>query len=130
MLSDIFRVILLVGVLIYLLIIMLLMRKGKMNLKYSLVWLLSGVVMLVCAAFPGVVHSVAKLFGVYSDVNIVFFVGVCFLLVIILSLTSIVSLLSDRLRSLTQTQAILEKRVRELEQRLAHNMEGKDSKES
>lgn len=126
MLSDVFRVILLVGVLIYLLIIMLLMRKGKMNLKYSLVWLLSGVVMLVCAAFPIVVHQVAKLFGVYSDVNIVFFVGVCFLLVIILSLTSIVSLLSDRLRSLTQTQALLEKRVRELE----HKLEGKDSKES
>ena len=126
MLSDVFRVILLIGVLIYLLIIMFLMRKGKMNLKYSLVWLLTGVVMLVCAACPGVVHLVAKLFGVYSDVNIVFFVGVCFLLVIILSLTSIVSLLSDRLRSLTQTQAILEKRVRELE----HKIEGKDSEES
>lgn len=126
MLSDVFRVILLIDVLIYLLIIMFLMRKGKMNLKYSLVWLLTGVVMLVCAAFPGVVHLVAKLFGVYSDVNIVFFVGVCFLLVIILSLTSIVSLLSDRLRSLTQTQAILEKRVRELE----HKIEGKDSEES
>lgn len=126
MLSDVFRVILLIGVLIYLLIIMFLMRKGKMNLKYSLVWLLTGVVMLVCAAFPGIVHQLAKLFGVYSDVNIVFFVGVCFLLVIILSLTSIVSLLSDRLRSLTQTQAILEKRVRELE----HKLEGKDSKES
>lgn len=126
MLSNLFRIILLIGVLIYLLVIMFLMRKGKMNLKYSLVWLLSGVVMLVCAAFPGVVHLVANLFGVYSDVNVVFFVGVCFLLVIILSLTSIVSLLSDRLRALTQTQAILEERVRELE----HKLEGKDSKES
>lgn len=124
--SDIFRIILLVGVLVYLLVIMFLMRKGKMNLKYSLVWLLSGVVMLICAIFPMSIRWAARLFGVYSEVNVVFFIGVCFLLVIILSLTSIVSLLSERLRALTQTQALLEKRVRELEQKL----EGKDSEES
>ena len=50
-----------------------------------------------------------------------FFIGVCFILLIILSLTSIASGLSDRIRTLVQTQAMLEKRVRELEEKLAES---------
>lgn len=126
MMTSLFRSILLIGVLVYLLGIILLMRKGKMNLKYSLVWFAAGIILLVCAIFPQIIRGLARLFGVYSEVNIVFFLGVCFLLVIILSLTSIASLLSERVRALTQTQAILEKRVRELEEKQS----GKDSEQA
>lgn len=126
MMTNLFRSILLIGVLVYLLGIILLMRKGKMSLKYSLVWFAAGIVLLFSAIFPQMIRGLARLFGVYSEVNIVFFLGVCFLLVIILSLTSIASLLSERVRALTQTQAILEKRVRELEQKQS----GKDSEQS
>jgi len=118
MMTDVFRVILLVGVLFYLLLIMILMRKGRMSLKYSLMWFGTGIVLLIVAIFPQIVSWLADLFGIYSEVNVVFFLGVCFILVIILSLTSIVSGLCDRLRSLTQTQAMLEKRVRDLEKQL------------
>ena len=117
MMTSLFRTILLIGVLIYILIIGILMKKGKMNLKYSLVWFLTGLVLLICAIFPGIIRSFAELIGVYSEVNVVFFLGVCFLLIIILSLTSIVSLQSERIRALTQTQALLEKRVRALEEK-------------
>ncbi|MBP8720575.1 MAG: DUF2304 family protein, partial [Lachnospiraceae bacterium] len=41
--TTIFRIILLIGVLLYLAIILVLMRKGRMSLKYSLIWFLSGV---------------------------------------------------------------------------------------
>lgn len=116
--TNLFRITLLIGVLIYFGIIIVLMRKHRMSLKYSLVWFLTGAILFVCALFPQVVQWVAKMMGVYSEVNVVFFLGICFLLIIILSLTSIASLHSERLRNLTQTQAILEKRVRELEQQL------------
>lgn len=118
MMTDLFRIILLLGVLLYLLLILILMRRGRMSLKYSLIWFLSGVVLLVCALFPQIIRFFTRLIGVYSDVNAVFFVGVCFLLLIILSLTSIVSGQSERIRMLVQTQAILEKRVRELESKV------------
>ena len=94
MITDLFRVILLVGVLLYILLIIYLMKKGRMSLKYSLVWFLTGLVLLLCAIFPQAIGYVAKLLGIYSEVNGVFFVGVCFILLIILSLTSIVSGLS------------------------------------
>lgn len=126
MMTTVFRVILLVCVLLYLAVILFLMRKGRMSLKYSLIWFLSGVILLVCAIFPQVISFFTRLMGVYSDTNAVFFIGVCFLILIVLSLTSIASGQSERIRTLVQTQAILEKRVRELEEkveRLDHEKE-------
>lgn len=118
MMTGLFRAILLVGVLLYLFIIIYLMKKGRMSLKYSLMWFLAGLVLLVCAIFPQLIGSFTRLLGIYSETNGVFFVGVCFILLIILSLTSIASGLSERIRTLVQTQAMLEKRVRELEEKL------------
>lgn len=116
MMTTLFRVILLVGVFCYLLLIIWLMKKGRLSLKYTLIWFLSGIVMLTCTIFPQLVGKITRLIGIYSEVNAVFFVGVCFLLLIILFLTSVASGLSERVRTLTQTQAMLEQRVRTLEQ--------------
>lgn len=113
--TDLFRILLLTGVLLYLMLIIWLMRKSRLSLKYSLIWFLTGLVLLICAIFPQLVRKVTQLIGIYSEVNAVFFIGVCFLLLIILFLTSVASGLSDRVRCLTQTQAMLEKRVRDLE---------------
>ena len=118
MMTNLFKGILLVGVLIYLLIIIYLMKKGRMSLKYSLMWFFSGLMLLICALFPRIIVFFTDLLGIYSETNGIFFVGVCFILLIILSLTSIASGLSERIRTLVQTQAMLEKRVRELEEKL------------
>ena len=116
MMTTLFRVILLVCVLVYLAVILVLMRKGRMSLKYSLIWFLAGVVLLVCAIFPQTIRFFTHLLGVHSETNAVFFIGVCFLVLIVLSLTSIVSGQTERIRKLVQSQAILEKRIRDLEE--------------
>ena len=116
MMTTVFRIILLVCVIVYLLVILALMRRGRMSLKYSLIWFLSGVILLICVIFPQVIRFFTRLMGIYSDTNAVFFIGVCFLILIVLSLTSIASGQSERIRTLVQTQAILEKRVRDLEE--------------
>ena len=103
MMTTLFRVILLVGVFCYLLLIIWLMKKGRLSLKYTLIWFLSGIVMLICTIFPQLVGRITRLIGIYSEVNAVFFIGVCFLLLIILFLTSVASGLSERVRTLTQT---------------------------
>ncbi|MGN0368765.1 MAG: DUF2304 domain-containing protein [Wujia sp.] len=118
MMTGLFRIILSVGVILFLILIVVLMRKGRMSLKYSLIWILTGVVLLLCAAFPRFLCTVTKLLGIYSEVNAVFFVGVCFLLLLILSLTSIASGQTERIRTLVQKQALLEQRVRELEKQM------------
>ena len=109
---------LLLGVLFYLTVIIALIKKEQLNLRYTLLWLFSGVVMMILAVFPQVASFIAGCMGVETPANAVFVIEALFALLIILSLTSVVSNQMLRIRKLTQTQAMLEKRVREVEEQL------------
>ena len=109
---------LIIGVLFYLFVIMVLIKKEKLNLKYTLLWLFTAVVMLIVALFPQIAVWISNLLGVQAPVNTIFVIEGLFVLLIILSLTSIVSSQMNRIRRLTQTQALLESRVRQLEAKI------------
>lgn len=112
------QVLLLIAVIIYFLIILYLMQKGKIQTQYALVWLLSAVVLLVVAVFPQIIYCLSDLVGIELSTNFIFFIAAIFAILILLSLTVIVSKFTERLKRITQTQALLEKRVRNLEEKL------------
>lgn len=91
------------------------LTKQKLNLKYSLTWLGAAVIMLILAVFPGLVEKIGSLVGIASVTSTVFVFAGIFMLIIIFTLTMIVSHMNKRIYRLTQMQALLEKRVRELE---------------
>jgi len=114
---------LIIGVVFYLGVITYLIKKQLLNMKYTLLWLFSGLVMLLVALVPQISVFVADIMGVATPANAVFVIEGLFALFIILSLTSIVSTQMLRIRRLTQTQAILEKRVRQLEEKVEKYVE-------
>ena len=116
---------LIAGILFYLIIILMLIKKNKLNLKYTLLWLFSAVVMVILVAVPQVSVAIAELIGVETPSNAVFVTEGLFALLIILSLTSIASTQTLRIRRLTQTQAILEKRIREVESQIEQLLKDK-----
>lgn len=91
------------------------LTKHKLNLKYSLTWLGAGIIMLILAVFPSLVEKIGSLVGIAAVTSTVFVFAGMFMLVIIFTLTMIVSHMNKRIYRLTQMQALLEKRVRELE---------------
>lgn len=111
----ILQIFLIICVLIFLAIIVHYLAKKKLNLKYSLAWLGAGLGMLVIAIFPQIAIKISSLVGIETPVNAVFLFAGMFMLLIIFTLTIIVSHMNNRIYSLTQKQALLEKRVRELE---------------
>lgn len=113
--SFILRIALIAGVIIYMAFILVLLRKKKLNLKYSLLWLLSAVFLLLCAIFPQIVTFVGAVLGIQSQVNAIFLIVVFFMLLLLISLTSIVSKQKSEIRTLVQQVAIIEKRLRDLE---------------
>ena len=86
-----------------------LVAKGKLLLKYSLLWLVLCLAMLICALFPGVVYVLSDFTGIVAPSNLVFLVGIVILLAISLSLSVIVSKQALSIKNLTQRIAILEK---------------------
>ncbi len=101
--------------LVYFAVILVFLKKKTLSLKYTLIWLAGGLVMLVLTVFPMLMVKLVRLFGVQDQMNGLFSMLFFFVLMIIMSLTSIVSRQSDRIRALTQETALLEKRIRELE---------------
>lgn len=92
-----------------------LIRKNKLDLKYALSWILLGAGILVFDLFPGLTSLIAALLGVDVPVNALFFLGFCFSLLVIFSLTMAVSRLSRRVTRLTQELALLDRRLKEYE---------------
>ncbi|WP_104802504.1 DUF2304 domain-containing protein [Blautia marasmi] len=88
-----------------------LIRKNKLELKYALLWFLLGIGVLIFDCFPSLTSWLAKTFGIGQAVNLLFFAGFCFALLIIFSLTTAVSRLSVKVKRLTQEIALLEKQV-------------------
>lgn len=109
------RIFLITIILIYLIVIIDLLKRKKLNLKYSLTWLFSSLFLLLLVIFPNIVYKFSDFIGIVTPVNVVFVVEAIFVLMILLSLTTIVSYLNEQNRKLAQVIALLEKRVRDLE---------------
>lgn len=85
-------------------------RKKALELRYALVWLIVGGCILILTIFPRLMDWLAKLMGIASAVNMLFFLGFCFSLAIIFTLTVAISRMSVRIKNLTQELALYEKR--------------------
>ena len=120
------RVVFLIGVVLYLLLILLLLRRGRLTVRYAILWLASGVVLLLFALFPYVVLVLGDIFKVLNPVNFVFLVILAFVMLILLSLSAVVSGFAVKIKALTQNAALLERRIRELEAQLAETPKGDD----
>ena len=112
------RIVLLIGTVIYLAIIFMLLKKNRLSIRFSLIWLASGGVLLVFAAFPYVVYVLRDIFHMVMPVNLVFTLLFCFVLLLLLTLSVAASGFAERIKGLAQANAILEKRVRALEAKL------------
>jgi len=91
--------------------IVLLVKRRTLHLKYALIWLAVGSIILILTAFPSTLYSAADMLNVESPTNMLFFMGFIFSLAIILSLTIALSRVSERVKSLAQDQAILKEKV-------------------
>ena len=98
------------GALVLLCIIFTLLKRGLMSVKYSLLWLLLAVALVIAAAFPYVIYVLRDILSIEMPVNLVF-------LVVLLSLSIAITQLAEKCKRLTQANAILEKRVRDLEEK-------------
>ena len=105
---------LIIGILFMVMMIELI-RKNRVSLKYALLWLFSGAVMLLLAIFPRLLDKLAKLIGVYNPVNALFAIMLCCGLILMISFSVIMSGNKKAIVRLTQEISRLENRVREPE---------------
>ncbi len=103
-----------------LLCVLALLKKDVLSVKYSLLWLLCGSGLLLIAVFPYIIYVIRDIFDMVMPSNVVFMILFGFVLLLLLSHSIAVTELSHKSKRQTQSIALLEKRVRELEAQL-HN---------
>ena len=101
----------LVIVAIFLLIfIITVLRKKKMPVKYSLVWILSSLIILLIALIPSVFIKISTLLGFETMSNMIIGVFIFILLIITLVLTIIVSGQRKKITTLIQEVSLLKEK--------------------
>jgi hypothetical protein len=105
----------LVGSVLVLLGIIELLRRRQLGEKYAVLWLVVGVLLLIFTAAPGLTTSLARGLGVAVPTNLMFFIGILFLVGVVLHLSWEVSRLENETRKLAEDQAILRLEVEQLQ---------------
>jgi len=107
-----------IGILLFLGLIVFFLKKKSLTLKYTLLWIMFTLIMLVVVVFPDVLNSIRNLLGFEVTSNAIFSLLFGFIITIMLSLTSIISRQSDKIKTLIQSLALAEKRIRDLEDKM------------
>ena len=115
MIPSTLRVTLIIAVICYFVIILYFLKQRALNLKYTLLWLLSGVVLGILVIYPQLLRYTIRILGIEDNMNGLFIICIAFMLMIMMALTSIASRQNMKIRHLVQEIAIQDKRIRELE---------------
>lgn len=102
------QVVIVAVLVVVLFLILNMVRERKMELKYVLAWLVADVALLIFTIFPDTMGAVSRFMGIQSAMNMIFFLGFAFSLIIIFTLTVALSRVTARVRKLAQKVALQE----------------------
>jgi hypothetical protein len=94
------------------LVVLELIRSRRLRERYALLWLATGIVLLVLSSWRGGLNTIAGWFGVTGyPPAVLFAVGVLFILLVLLHYSTVISKLADQNVILAQRLALLEERL-------------------
>ena len=115
--NTLLRIALLTALFLYFAGIFYLLKKRLLELRYTLLWIFSGIVMMLIVFFPAAFERLMNRIGIIEAPNGLFAVVLFLLLVILVSMTSALSKMNRQIKTLAQKFAAYEKRLRMLEEK-------------
>ena len=123
---DLIKIIAILGSGSVLVVVIELIRRGRLKEKYSLLWLLAGGILLLFSSSRDLLEYVSHLIGVHYPPSFLFLLAFFFLLLITLHFSVVLSGLSDKNKQLAQEVALLRQELREMMKRTAEKRDGMD----
>lgn len=84
-----------------------LVRQGRVREKYALQWIILGLVSTILALFPSLLNWLASILGIADPPNLLAFLGIWFLIGVVVHLTLETNTLEERVRALAEEIALL-----------------------
>jgi hypothetical protein len=92
-----------------------LIRRRKLMERYSLLWLLAALVLLVLAIFDDLLANFAEAIGIATPSNALFAAAIGFLILLVLHFSTTISRLTDESKVLAQRLALVEERLHRID---------------
>ena len=105
------QVVAIAATLVLLGVVLELVRRKRLMERYAIVWLFSGLALLVFAVWGGLLDQVAEALGVAYPPNALFLIAFGFVIFLLLHFSLAISRLSDQSKVLAQRVALLEERL-------------------
>lgn len=115
-----------VGALLTLIVVIELLRRGRLRERHAIWWLVAGVLALIVGVFPGVLEWAARLVGIGIPTNLVFFISIAVLFLVCIQHSSELTKLEDQTRALAERSTLQSLRIDELERRIARGAKPDD----
>lgn len=103
----------LIGAIVFLLFILNLVRKNKIDEKYSILWIILSLLILLVSLFPKIVIKCAEKIGVFYPPSLLFLVGIIIIGAYIVHITITITKQNKMIVKLTQELAILKNKEEE-----------------
>lgn len=107
------------GILLFGLIIIELVRRRRLRVGYSLIWLITGVAGFALFASQDLLNWLGQLAGVSRPISMLLSAGIAFIVFILLGNSITLTILWRQDKAIAQQQALTEFKLRELESKLA-----------
>jgi len=102
--------------LVLVLVVFELIRSRRLRERYALLWLVTGVVLVVLSAWRGGLNTMAGWLGVRGyPPAVLFAIGLLFVILVLLHYSTVISRLTDQNVVLAQRLALLETKLQERE---------------
>jgi hypothetical protein len=106
-----------------LLLVLELVRRKALSERYALIWLAASIVLVVLAAWKGLLTKLSSDVGIAYPPSALFAVAIGLICIILLHFSLAVSRLADQNKLLAQRLGLLQQRVEELEEQPASEAE-------
>lgn len=100
-------------VLIFLFIVIESIRRGSLETKYSILWIITCLILGILSAGKPILDFMANLLNVFYAPSVLFLFGLLFSLIMIFDLTRKISQLNHKVVTLTQDYTLLKKKYEE-----------------
>jgi hypothetical protein len=110
---DLLKILAIIGSGSLLVVVVELIRRGRLKEKYSLLWMLAGIVLLVLSSSRVLLELIAQALGIFYPPSFLFLLAFFFLLLITLHFSVVISGLYERNKHLAQEIALLRQELRE-----------------
>ena len=107
--------------------VIVLIKKRRLKVEYSLLWLTMGAVIILFSLWPTLVNKFAETLGIYY-LTLIFLVSLSFILLMLIHFSTTVSRLSENETTLAQKQAILEWKLKKVMEK-SYNLEDRREEE-